>query len=42
MKEKHKTLLTTVLFTLVIIALINNVAVLKTLKEQLNGKSGWF
>lgn len=42
MKEKHKTLLITVLVTLVVIALINNVSMLNMLKEQINGKSSWF
>ncbi|WP_367989836.1 hypothetical protein AB2S62_21750 [Vibrio sp. NTOU-M3] len=42
MKDKHKTMLLTVLATLIIIALINNVSMLEALKEQINGKSGWF
>ena len=41
MKKEHKVLLITVLVTLVIIAVINNVSGLKKVKETIYG-SGWF
>ncbi len=42
MKAQHKTMLITVLVMLLVIAVINNVSVLKTAKELIYGKSGWF
>ncbi|GAB6261825.1 hypothetical protein [Photobacterium sp. CCB-ST2H9] len=41
MKKEHKVLLMTVLVTLVIIAVINNVSSLKKIKETIYG-NGWF
>ncbi len=42
MKKDHKLALMAVLITLVLIAIINNVSALKTVKELIYGKSGWF
>lgn len=42
MKAQHKTMLMTALVTIVLIAAINNISAMKTLKETINGKSGWF
>ncbi|MFA0084441.1 hypothetical protein BCU66_023035 [Vibrio sp. 10N.286.49.B1] len=42
MQAKHKTMLFTVVAVLVALAMINNVSALNPLKEQINGKSGWF
>ncbi|MFL7011915.1 MULTISPECIES: hypothetical protein [Enterovibrio] len=42
MKEKHKTLLMTVVLSLVVIAMINNVSAFEQVKKQLNGDSSWF
>ncbi|MDO6583213.1 MULTISPECIES: hypothetical protein [Photobacterium] len=41
MKKEHKVMLITVVVTLLIIAVINNVSSLKTLKETIYG-DGWF
>ncbi len=37
MKEKHKTMLITVLLTLIVIALINRVSLLKAVKKGIYG-----
>ncbi len=42
MKKDHKMALIAVLLTLIAIAIINNVSALKTVKELVYGKSGWF
>ena len=42
MKAQHKKMLITALLTIIILAAINNIAAMKTLKETINGKTGWF
>ena len=42
MKSQHKTMLITAAVTIVIIAAINNISAMSTLKETINGDTGWF
>ncbi|WP_255898227.1 hypothetical protein [Vibrio campbellii] len=42
MKANHKTLGVTILGTLIVIAIINNIGALEPVKDQLNGRRGWF
>lgn len=42
MKAQHKNMLIAIVLTLLVIAIINNVSMLKAVKELINGKSGWF
>ncbi|CAH1526266.1 MULTISPECIES: hypothetical protein [Vibrio harveyi group] len=42
MKEKHKSMLWTAVIVLFMLAVINNVGALESLKKQINGDSGWF
>ncbi|CAH0542933.1 MULTISPECIES: hypothetical protein [Vibrio] len=42
MSKSNKTMLMTVLATLLVIAVINNISTLQSLKEVISGDSGWF
>lgn len=42
MKAQHKTMLLTAVVTILLIAAINNISAMQTLKDTIYGKSGWF
>ncbi|MDV6251072.1 MULTISPECIES: hypothetical protein [Vibrio] len=42
MKQQHKNLVMALILTLIVIAAINNIGALSSVRETLNGDKGWF
>ncbi len=42
MKQQHKNLAMALVLTLIVIAAINNIVALSSVRDTLNGNKGWF